>query len=790
VRGIVFVARSQLRRHTARLVVLALVVGLTAGIAAALVAGSRRSASVVRRYFAAGHHYTIAVGAPLSRADLLAIPGVTDAEPTAYVAMVRDGTTDGINGAAVRPASIDPTIRVVRGRAILPSDGARPVVDVNEAFVDEFGLDVGETVDVRMFSAADEQRAIAGDYHATGPRYRFRIVGVLRTPLDVALDQPRTADRPARDTNQFYVPYPWYAAHDKEFLSFPTSYDVALRDPARDKARFVRTVRAESGDEAPQFGPPSFSERHASFDTPVDVETGVLLALGLATALAGVVVATLLLRAEERSRARDQPVLGSLGFTSRDRAASAALRTAPTAVATACVTVVVAYALSDRFPVGIGRMLELAPGRRWNLAVVAGAAAVTVALLVAMAYLLGRRAPSPRPRRARGGAADRLARAGAPPDVVVGAHLAFQRDGATGVPARQAIAGGAVALLLVTALAVVVGGIDRLYTQPAAHGWPWDAVIGNVNFTMPRAQLQRLERDDRFRATTVARYGQATIGGRQAEALAIDAAGTAPPAIIAGRVPETATEIALGHELLDQLHAHIGGRVNLSVKGGEFDVGNPTHDRELTVVGVAVAPIMGESEFGQVGVVTFDAIESAGGDTTPMLVLARFRSHDHDAAIRALQRDTTEEILADNVPARIVNLHRVCTLLLAGAALAAVLGTVLLAYTLTAGARTRNHELAVLRALGMTAGRAGRVLATQGALLALAMLLIGVPLGLALGAFSWRAVARQLGVVDRPTFVAAIALLVPGALVVGVVAAVGPARRARRADVARALHVE
>jgi predicted lysophospholipase L1 biosynthesis ABC-type transport system permease subunit len=257
-----------------------------------------------------------------------------------------------------------------------------------------------------------------------------------------------------------------------------------------------------------------------------------------------------------------------------------------------------------------------------------------------------------------------------------------------------------------------------------------------------------------------------------------------------GRPPANGDEIALGRQLLDRLHARIGSRVTLSVKGGEFDAGGRTRDHELTVVGVAVAPVMGESEFGQVGVVTLDAIEAAGGNPAPSLVLARFRDDDHAAAVRALRHDTTAEILVDNVPSRIVNLHRVRSLLLVGGGIAALLGTALLVYTLAVSARSRDRDLAILRALGMTARDVGRALTAQGALLALAMLVVGIPFGVALGTFTWRTVAHQLGVLDRPTFVAALALLVPAALLVGIAASLGPARRARRRRVGPALRVE
>jgi putative ABC transport system permease protein len=144
----------------------------------------------------------------------------------------------------------------------------------------------------------------------------------------------------------------------------------------------------------------------------------------------------------------------------------------------------------------------------------------------------------------------------------------------------------------------------------------------------------------------------------------------------------------------------------------------------------------------------------------------------------------------DIVPARVVNLHRTRWLLLLASALAAILGSILLIYTLAVGARLRTRQLAILRALGMTRRRVGRVLASQGIVLALAMCLIGIPVGVAAGSIAWRVIAHQLGVGEVPVISPAIALLVPIAVGVGLGAAIVPGRRVRRDDVGRLLHAE
>ncbi len=147
-----------------------------------------------------------------------------------------------------------------------------------------------------------------------------------------------------------------------------------------------------------------------------------------------------------------------------------------------------------------------------------------------------------------------LARNGAPAEIVDRAHISRS---VTKAPRRSstrpAIAGGAIALAVVVALGVFLAGTDHLYANGGAHGWPWDAVIGNVNFTMSKARESAIVHDRRVAAATPARYGQVTVGGRSTEVLAYDPAGTAPPEMLQGRAPTHADEIAPGARLLHEL---------------------------------------------------------------------------------------------------------------------------------------------------------------------------------------------------------------------------------------------
>ena len=79
-----FVAWSQRRTRRAALIGLGLFVGIISALSMSLIAGARRSASVVDRFFSAAPHYDAQVSAPeLARSDVLALPGVKRAIRTA-----------------------------------------------------------------------------------------------------------------------------------------------------------------------------------------------------------------------------------------------------------------------------------------------------------------------------------------------------------------------------------------------------------------------------------------------------------------------------------------------------------------------------------------------------------------------------------------------------------------------------------------------------------------------------------------------------------------------------------
>jgi ABC-type lipoprotein release transport system permease subunit len=97
----------------------------------------------------------------------------------------------------------------------------------------------------------------------------------------------------------------------------------------------------------------------------------------------------------------------------------------------------------------------------------------------------------------------------------------------------------------------------------------------------------------------------------------------------------------------------------------------------------------------------------------------------------------------------------------------------------------------VLQALGLTRRQTRLAVATQATELALAGLLFGIPLGLALGRFLWRDAAGIAPLAYHPPLaVWALVLITPGAVLVVNLVAVWPQWRAIRMRAGRVLRTE
>src|ERR1700749_2296302 len=142
-------------------------------------------------------------------------------------------------------------------------------------------------------------------------------------------------------------------------------------------------------------------------------------------------------------------------------------------------------------------------------------------------------------------------------------------------------------------------------------------------------------------------------------------------------------------------------------------------------------------------------------------------------------------------PSIIQAVKDVAVLPLALSAFLAVLAIGAVGHALSIAVRRRRHELAVLRALGLTRRQSRLVISTQATLLAMIGLAFGIPLGFALGRVLWHAAADITPLAYNPPWAAlALLLIAPLALLAANLLAAWPARRAARLRTAHILRTE
>jgi ABC-type lipoprotein release transport system permease subunit len=226
--------------------------------------------------------------------------------------------------------------------------------------------------------------------------------------------------------------------------------------------------------------------------------------------------------------------------------------------------------------------------------------------------------------------------------------------------------------------------------------------------------------------------------------------GSIVPYVLAGRLPTTRGEIAIGRGTAHRIGASIGDSVTVDDRSG-----SPV---ELTIVGTVVNPNVGDSPNpGEGAIVPNDGMEQLIGSMwdQPYATLVVDVDDDLDPAATgaALALDHPIEITAYSFarpPDDLVQLGRMRPSLIALAIFLGALGAVGLIHYLVLSARRRGRQIAVLRALGFVRGQVCESVSTQAVTVAACGLLIGMPLGIVVGRWSWLLAVRDVGVEDAP----------------------------------------
>ncbi len=262
--------------------------------------------------------------------------------------------------------------------------------------------------------------------------------------------------------------------------------------------------------------------------------------------------------------------------------------------------------------------------------------------------------------------------------------------------------------------------------------------------------------------------------------------GRIEPLIVEGRAPATDAEVALGADTLAATGLAVGDHVRIT---------GPEIASTFRIVGQTVVPGLSDpSPLADVAAFTAPGLARLGDSNGGWSFVVRLAPgvERADAVRRLRELGGPEGVpLSPKVPAEIDRVHRIEGLPVALGVFVAVVALVAVGFALVTAVRRRRRDLAVFKTLGFRRRQVRGTVAWHATTVACIGLLLGIPLGLAVGRLVWGAVAENLGVSTSATWpVLGIALLVPVALIVVNLLAAFPARRAARTRPAVVLRSE
>ena len=811
--GITLWVRAEWRRRWPVLVALAVLVAVAGGAATALFAGARRADTALVRFREQVAPYnleaSVQFGAekPSSAAEL-------EAQLAAQRAAVGEiAGIDGVESVRVEswwgisafPDFDDPgTVSAwatgtsaTYGTRHTPIvlDGALPSADdpdavvVGEHATDVLGWEVGDRLTFataspdQLFDWFSNDATFGSAESLEGPVIEVEVVAVIRDEADIADDR----------FPSILFPEGFARAHRDE-IAHVEPIAMIRADPARIDAvaEEVAASLGPVGMDVEQLPPLGYAGAAVAPTVAVEVTT-LWIAMAIAVT-AGVFVVAQAVGRQLAAGAAEDRTRTALGITTTGQATGKWLALAPVAVIGAAGVPAVAWSLSGLFPTGLARRAEPQPGLRFDVgAVGVGAAttlAVTLILTAALAWLGSRRrlqpshgtAPSPR----------LFAR----PAVALGASFAVDPGGtgrsrAGSLATVAAIALGVAAVLAVTTLDWSRGHLTstpRLYGAAAELVNESNGMFG-VDETVERTvatpgveavSTQLMINDDTMPAT----------GTRMAEvapeAFETTLGGARPP-MSDGRYPEGPDEVALGRATAEDLGVGIGDDVSIAALDGSNTVtlhvtgtvvtwgdDDATHGFIVTVPTLhsLICPGAAPDDCNLTADVFADVTDDAAGETARATLLDRgFQRVFPPGSV-----DRLGEIGA--IPAYL-------------AGFLCILAAAAMLHQLTITLRRRRQDLAVARALGLTARRAASALTWQAMVTGIAGVTLGAMVGAIGGPLVWRITAESVGVqtVTRfPVVGIPIAALVGAA--VAVLVSLGPRIRAARLPLAATLRAE
>ena len=798
--------RLDARRRWRSLVVLCLLVAVAATTVLTAVAGARRAQTAFDRLWARTLPATITVlpnqpGFDWSK--IATLPGVT---AVGLFAVYYGDAIDGLPGANIGfpPANAAPgqTVEhpaVLQGRLYNPARADE--VDVTPNFVAHYGKGVGDTLTLQLSSPAQADanfQVSAGGPPPLGPRIQVRIVGVVRDPF--YLETPG-------DSGGVLLSNALFTRYRADIMGSTGRTFVNALIRLRGGEAAIPAFRA---DLARVTGRSDIDvwDNWATFGGPVNQVTGYeaiwLLAFGIAALLAACILVGQSIARHVSGTTADLQVLRAVGMTRSEAVASAAAAPVLAAAVGASLGVAGAIIASRWMPIGVASVAEPHPGvdADWLVLGVGWAAALLLVLAGTAAAAWTATSPRRALAPARGSAlAAGAALAGLPVPVVMGTRFALEPGrGRTAVPVRPALAGVVVGVLGVVAAFTFYAGVRDAAANPARFGQTWQLYtmlgINGQDFGPAATVLRAVAADPDVTGVIDTRVGGAQSGQVSVESFTYGSVeGKQVPVVLtAGRMPASATEIALGATTAKDLRAGIGSVVRLS--GGAVP-------RAMTVTGFGFVPAGPHNNYDQGAWLT-----PAG--FTWLFSGAHYLFKYHLAAV-SLRPGADVGAVANRLNAaaaaikggaaftftppppvpQVEIVKDMAVLPLALSAFLALLAAGAVGHALAIAVRRRRRELAVLRALGLTRVQARMVVVTHGSVLAAIGLAAGIPFGIVLGRGLWRVVAEFTPLAYQPPLaILALVLIGPVTLLAANLLAVWPGQRAAGLRPAQVLHTE
>jgi ABC-type lipoprotein release transport system permease subunit len=779
-------ARMQIRRRWGSIALLTLLVGFVGVVVLASVAGARRTASSLERFETASSSADVEVDAGDATAEQLRefrrTPNVVAVGALRQLTLFGErqgflptaGPTDSTFGRTVDRA------RLVAGREARAVDE----LTIGEGLTSKLGVGIGDRLTFQSFSPEQISELDDSNFEPKGPTVTFRIVGIVRRPLD--LGGRGAAGGVIVPTRAFVDAY-----RDRIGSFSGAVLRVRTAHGQSDVPQVVAAARRIFGRDE-QFGTLGLAIEGQGAQGAIDVTTAALWILAGVAALAGLVAIALALARYMAHVAVDQDTLSALGLRPRQRWAATVVSAVPIALGAAVLAVVGAVLASPLFPMGVARDAEPTPGVDVD-AVVLGAGFLAVLTLVlavgavAAAVTTARRdADFSRPALPTAAAS----RAGLPSTMATGIGFALERGGGAGggVPVRSSLAGASFGVLGVVAALLFAASLDHLVSTPRLFGWTWDVIARDASTNdAPCAPTRAFARDPAVDAVTSLCLGNVEVDGHPVPAYGFRRVrGHIGPAIVEGRAPHAGDEVALGATTLADIGKQVGDSVRVTPARGS---------RRFRIVGRSVFPTIATSDAQPLadGVVfTADGMRRAHAISDGYLVVRLRPNVNRADALARLQRAGEGFTpVGSTTPAEVERLQQIDRFPAVLAAFAAGVALVAIGYALVTAVRRRGRDLAILKTLGYRRGQVRATVAWHATTVAVIGLAVGIPLGIVVGRLVWAQVADGLGVSTSAT-IPAPALLVVAVVVLLLVnlAAALPARAAARTRPAVVLRSE